>query len=687
MDMENINFLLFEYIKNEQWKEFKKYIKTLDDNFNFNIRNKYNKYLLHYVVLKNNIKLIKFLLNKKCKLDIIDEDKNTILYYPIKYNLYDTVKLLLEANKTSLGQSILDLKDKNGNTALYLSIIIKNIDLIKLLLEYESNPNTLNNNGNNGLILSVIYQLPEIVELLIDKIIDKNLINKSSESALHIAANLQDITICEILLKNGSDVNQYSQDINLSPSHYATLNDNFNLLQLFINYGANINSQNIYGETLMHYAIYYKYFNIANLILNNPTFNANLWNINHNYPFHILLKQYSNDPDKYKPMIRKFIMLTDLNFINTRKKSCLYYLCELGIWKEYIDVLENKKLNIYLYHENKYIFDLVDDLDKLVDLVAKSYINLLQKKPDLTKQLFKNKNPNVNSIKTQIFTKIKSRSITCEDVSYPHIFKIKPCNLKDNIALCTFTGNTLDVIIGYIYLLKTHKNCCVMFNINEKKNIFYFEFEWNDEKLTIFNNFHQLFNKCKKKKYIIIPLLIIMPHGNHANSLIYNVAENTVERFEPHGSEFISSRYNYNSTLLDEQLQLFFNKIDENITYFKPSDYIPKIGFQSSEEKYTYIGDPEGFCVVWNIFYVDMRLTYHMIEKKKLIKNLMKHIKQNDSMFKNIIRNYTTNVIKIRDEVLRSADLNINDWMNQNYTTQQTDIIYQQLVNLIVALD
>ena len=112
-----------------------------------------------------------------------------------------------------------------------------------------------------------------------------------------------------------------------------------------------------------------------------------------------------------------------------------------------------------------------------------------------------------------------------------------------------------------------------------------------------------------------------MKEGSHANYIIYDIEKNIIERFEPHGST-TPPGLNYNPDILDNILITRFKEINEDITYLKPKNYLPKIGFQLLdifENNKKKIGDPGGFCALWAIWYVDMRLTYQEYDRKKLV--------------------------------------------------------------------
>ena len=51
-----------------------------------------------------------------------------------------------------------------------------------------------------------------------------------------------------------------------------------------------------------------------------------------------------------------------------------------------------------------------------------------------------------------------------------------------------------------------------------------------------------------------------------------------------------------------------------------------------------------------------------------------------------MIRNYASNIIKERDEILHSAKLDINDWINDDYNDSQINNIINNIKEKIVSI-
>ena len=297
--------------------------------------------------------------------------------------------------------------------------------------------------------------------------------------------------------------------------------------------------------------------------------------------------------------------------------------------------------------------------------------------------------------------------------------------LYDNIKFSSYTGISLDVLMGLIYICKKFNTVQTTLTKNFMKNqiledyysangiqkglyddFLNFELIWSYQKLffptTLKTTIHD-FLKNNNKRFLIIPIGIELTVGAHANILLYDKINNEMERFEPYGKDFPPG-FNYNPSGLDNNLKNYFKNyfdIDNNLLitreldgsnntngkkpfkYITPFEYELKIGFQTLDtleySKEKYIGDPGGFCEVWSLWYVEMRLTNLNIERKDIIYKLINYIRSKQISFRSIIRGFTKNITDIRDEYLLKVGLDINKWLNENYTKEQ----WENLINLI----
>ncbi len=763
-------FDLFNFIKDDEFDKFNQSIdfiikeKITINDIDLNMKDDNNNYLLNYLIVSNKYDLIEKLLKiEGIKIDIFDSDNKSILYIPIKYNYKKVFNLLLEYNKTSIGISICDIKDNNNNIALHYAIKNKNVYFIEELLNSNSNTLFSDLNGNNSLHLAIFTRDINIIELILKKS-DKDIIINSrtniGETPLHYACNLQENKIVKLLINNNADINLQDFEHEYNILHYAINLGSIELVKICLNNNIDINRQDIYGNTALHYCVLENNLEIFNLIItSNYQINVNLWNIEGKIPLHLLLKNSNNIK---KEMIDYLIEHSNLNLQDNDYETCLYLICEYNIWENYESILDKKKLDIFIKNKNNVRpIDIISKLKKekqdlFLNIIIRSYLFHLEK----TDKIWENEWENICKINLNEFNfsdieikklkddeiKInnkKSRKENCTDIIKNKLINIinnnsnNTCSIKSfpikrgricislldkdnedqtkNLQFCTFTGSTLDVLLGLIYLLKKHNNSCTSLPDNYRENkqlcstynnlgivmsnkceFLNFEIVWVYNKLHFVDSFDKIIDKClynNSKRFIIIPLGIELQQGSHANYIIIDKELNEIERFEPHGSGN-PYNFNYNNDLLDKILEkkfsdIFYDKLNKKIKYFRPKDYLPKISLQMldiTEKKNKKIGDPGGFCALWSIYYTDMRLTYKEIPRKKIINYIINSVKEQNLSYKNLIRNYGFKILDIRDKILNKANLDINDWLNDDLTSEQFDIIFNEITDLINKL-
>ena len=100
-------------------------------------------------------------------------------------------------------------------------------------------------------------------------------------------------------------------------------------------------------------------------------------------------------------------------------------------------------------------------------------------------------------------------------------------------------------------------------------------------------------------------------------------------------------------------------------------------------EKCKQVGDPNGFCTVWSIWYCYQKLLNLNIPSKELVEQLINNIKLEGKSFKNLIRNFSKNISEYRDEYLKKVNLDINSWVLSNYTEKQIEDLEKLIIKLI----
>lgn len=125
--------------------------------------------------------------------------------------------------------------------------------------------------------------------------------------------------------------------------------------------------------------------------------------------------------------------------------------------------------------------------------------------------------------------------------------------------------------------------------------------------------------------------------GKHANPVIIDKVERTVERIEVNAPHMDFS-YGYNDKTLDEQLQQFFEK-DPHLESYKLK-YIHALeacpfGLHRGEYIEPSFDVPEvggGNCADWTLFYIELRAANPSIEREKLYSYALEQIRKTGSI-------------------------------------------------------
>ncbi len=702
------NTLLIKLLQDNRWNDFEKKFDELkkDSSFDFFIKGITGNYLIYYAIMYNHLPSLKKILETECILDILDSDGRSILYLPIKHQYHNILEILIKKNEESIGVSIIDIIDKHNDNPLNYCIEYNNYEALETLIKNNAILTKKDKQGNTLLHQIVISWINSNVIINKKKQIFENILNLRKinidntniygMTILHYAVNLNYYDLAKLLLENGANANIIDYEEEITPLFYAIKSKE--LISLLLNFKGNVNIQDHIGNTILHYCIYKKYFNILDIIFEKrfliinksdekydeyKIINPNVVNINGMSFLHLLLfmspqinTESTIDNDiilKYAKLILPYIKI---NLQDNKGKSILVYLILTGLWKN-VD-LKNKKLDIYLKdNSGKRVIDYVQDTDR------DSFIEKIFE----SKKLLKKEIKNINILTEYI---ANSKQIYIEE-------EILNIVINKDVLFTTFTGIIIDILSGLIYLKNKYDTCFLpiskTFNkstlienyyiangvyINNNYSYTNFDIQWIYQKIFYPDNFDKLL--ATDKRITIIPLAIELKLGSHANYLIYDKKLNEMERFEPAGSTY-PYKFNYNPDVLDNILEAYFTVIyGKSFKYFKPSDYLPKIGFQSIDRyennNYKKIGDPGGFCALWCIWYADMRISNIHLSRNSLVDKLMEHFKQYNISIKNMIRNYSTEIIKMRDSVLEKAGTDINSWINEVVPKDGTDKVF-----------
>ena len=220
---------------------------------------------------------------------------------------------------------------------------------------------------------------------------------------------------------------------------------------------------------------------------------------------------------------------------------------------------------------------------------------------------------------------------TSDDIFNSFLFIVNQEELKDKVCY-TFSKNNQDF-----------EDYSLIFNLFDSKDEI--EYPGNSSQ----NLFSKMYN-CDKR-FFALPLVIFWnKYDAHFNMIIFDTKLKEIEFFEPYGQTPSITKIDKIKQLEKDfvkSLSLFVlfdtNNEQTKIKYIPTLDFCPDKSFQSKNETYGSIrkADPGGFCGAWGLWYLNMRLKYPDIDRKKLVKTALSDISDKKEGFRRFIRNYS----------------------------------------------
>ena len=232
-----------------------------------------------------------------------------------------------------------------------------------------------------------------------------------------------------------------------------------------------------------------------------------------------------------------------------------------------------------------------------------------------------------------------------------------------------YKGLGSDLIMSYIYLMIKHNNILSIAigdkaKLKRNPNPIYvglvYLYKNNKNNLEYDRGMKALskFMLNCKTRFFMIPVSIEYPNsGAHFNLLLGDTKTGILERFEPYGS-VINEKVHDN---FDKDIKSFLKIHKIDLKYKKPKDFIQQKGFQELEEVQieNQLGsvrrdDYRGYCGMWSVWFIDMRMKNPNISSKELLDLSLKKMKGKN--FRKFIRNYTNYLVEMRKVIMEKTD-------------------------------
>jgi len=644
-------------------------IKNKNDikNFKLDIPIFNNNYLFHYLIILRNLDGLKI-----TNYPIFKENNDGLNGFHLAAKEYDyNILCFLIENYSEYIYN----KDKHNNSFVYYLPSTEIIKLIKKfpklnwndLIEYG----TLKHNMITKMILSNLNykDLQEFIniykvdlinnnQLLFNIIYNQNINNKDKIKLL------DNFTIEELNIKTNSNEGIIFSVIGL---------DDTILFDYLLDRNIDLN----YYCIALNYPIYKAlYYDIMQPVKeNNKTMTIKIYNkIKKDKDFYI-------QTDKFLDNIAHKILFFRYSNIPYNKNESLDFI----ILKECDDETWNSN-NI----NNISPFDLISRLD--YKIYSKIFNNIKIKKSILNRI----KKDNINNDWIKLFSTFKEyKEInndikTIDNLKYSHstLFQSRFTDVGLFCLYLTDKYNTLYLPNMESYLLNN-----IAFdditgfpfadNLIIKEPIFPWIINYNTETTyyihPYLNNLinAELSKGYNKKRFACVFISIITDRYLHANLLIYDFKNKTVERFEPYGN--IIGTNTAIDNILEEDLTW-----NTGLRYIRPKEYLPFASFQMISDEnnadYQKAGDFGGFCLAWSIWYLENRLMNPDIEQSVLVKKLIKKLGSLDIKFIEYIRNYANKINESRVKYLTKIGIHKNNISDLNFKHKDDMLLIEYLI-------
>jgi hypothetical protein len=673
---------IFYLINKKDWNELLKnknyFKKPLNDN----------NYLIHYIVTDNDILSFRKIIKLSTKKQLLYKNKYSDTAGHIAasngyYNLLDEI--------ISINPNVLNLMNNTSDTIF--TILVENPNKLfevlnnqkKNILSKKININLIYKNNNTllSIITSKCKKKNDIYYKIIDLLLNLNLnlFNPSYFPILNMICSINNFVILKLVFNKITNTNikkliNFIDYLNFTPLIHSISNNNFQITKFLLENNADYNYTSPVGNINVFFsAIRLNNDNIINELL-KYNIDFSFTNNHLNTVIHYILITKNIKIDIITKILRK---INNLNLQNINGNTPTHLIFKNFKWNTFIDIIkDNKNIDFFIKNKNNKI---------PLDYISKQNLKKFKKIVNI------NKNHKISHIKNNINiikTKNAKINIFSADIYDIHIYIIyllkKYKNLKIPYYKFKYNKNNLTKFLlkNNNHLINQKFNYIIQDYLTNFINFYHSDILWHNKNIYYIPKFLKKAINNSNKKYvdfIFINLGLITENNNHANILIYDINNNSIERFDPYGNWKINDVDQLDNTLK----KLFSNIINHKIKYIRPQDYLKVNSFQAiSDEDNKFkkkFGDPDGFCLAWCYWYLELRLKNKGIDQKILVEKAIKKINRTEDSFLIHIRNYANDIVKFKINELKNVGFKENNLHNQFLNDNIIKQIYDKYIN------
>jgi ankyrin repeat protein len=222
--------------------------------------------VMHYAVRSKKLKMVKFLVEKGAIINSLDMQNLSIMHYVAMYSTIEIAKYLLELNVNPY------MKDHYKQTPLHKAVEHHNWEMIEVFSYCGLTSYDQSRFNKSPYDLAVIHGKHETIERFNQLKNDREYQNDLRSNALTFSLIMNQFDLAEALIKR-TDVNKKDYFGN-SPLFYAIINEEPYLVELLLEYDANIDNIDNCQLDALYYAAITKQYRVCEMIIQkgyNPT--------------------------------------------------------------------------------------------------------------------------------------------------------------------------------------------------------------------------------------------------------------------------------------------------------------------------------------------------------------------------------------------------------------------------------
>ncbi|GAA47164.1 ankyrin [Clonorchis sinensis] len=220
-----------------------------------------NETALHLVARNNQVETAKVLLKHGAQVDAKTRDNQTPLHVAVRAHYRPMVVLLLDAGADP------NCSTKDSYTALHLATKEDSDEIVSALLKHGVDSGSKTKKGYTPLHLAAKYGNLAIAHTLLEHAnADPNSIGHSGFAPVHVAAYYKQSPILQLLVDYGADINKTVKN-GFTPLHLSAKRNNLDCVRFLLEQGANVDARSRNGYTPLHLAAQDGHFDIVQTLV------------------------------------------------------------------------------------------------------------------------------------------------------------------------------------------------------------------------------------------------------------------------------------------------------------------------------------------------------------------------------------------------------------------------------------